>query len=388
MNAPPTFFQRVLLPGFAFKAVVIGGGYATGRELVEFFFDGGPRGGLLGLLVTMTIWSLVCVVTFLFALATQSFDYRSFFKNLLGPFWVLFEAAYLALILLVLSVFAASAGEICKSLLGWPEIAGTLMLMAGISAILTFGNAAVELLFKYVTVFLYAVYVVFFVLSMSRFGSQALESLDAPIRGSSWLVGGISYAGYNLIGAVVILPMLRHLVTRRDAVIAGILCGPLAVAPAILFFLCLIAFYPEVGDIAIPSSYLLEKLNLPIFQVIFQLMVVLALLESGAGLVHAINERVSAGFAASSRVSSRLLRLGVALTVMTVAVFIAQEIGLLTLISSGYSASAYVFLSIYVLPLLIFGGFRLWRIRGEDEARPRAPLHDAPPLRTQDESAC
>ena len=29
-----TWFQRFLLPGFAFKAVVIGGGYATGREVV------------------------------------------------------------------------------------------------------------------------------------------------------------------------------------------------------------------------------------------------------------------------------------------------------------------------------------------------------------------
>jgi uncharacterized membrane protein YkvI len=32
-----TWFQRYLLPGLAFKAVVIGGGYATGRELAEFF---------------------------------------------------------------------------------------------------------------------------------------------------------------------------------------------------------------------------------------------------------------------------------------------------------------------------------------------------------------
>ena len=27
----PTWFQRILLPSLAFKAVVIGGGYATGR---------------------------------------------------------------------------------------------------------------------------------------------------------------------------------------------------------------------------------------------------------------------------------------------------------------------------------------------------------------------
>ena len=36
------FFRRYLLPGFVFEAAVIGGGYATGRELVEFFLPAGP----------------------------------------------------------------------------------------------------------------------------------------------------------------------------------------------------------------------------------------------------------------------------------------------------------------------------------------------------------
>ena len=39
------FFKRYLLPGFVFEAAVIGGGYATGRELVEFFLPAGPLGG-------------------------------------------------------------------------------------------------------------------------------------------------------------------------------------------------------------------------------------------------------------------------------------------------------------------------------------------------------
>ena len=60
-------FQRFLLPGFAFKAVVIGGGYATGRELAEFFLPSGPWGGIAAMLLAMLIWSIVCVATFLFA---------------------------------------------------------------------------------------------------------------------------------------------------------------------------------------------------------------------------------------------------------------------------------------------------------------------------------
>ena len=78
-------FQRFLLPGFAFKAVVIGGGYATGRELAEFFLPSGPWGGITAMLLATLIWSGVCVATFLFARATGARDYQSFVRALLGP---------------------------------------------------------------------------------------------------------------------------------------------------------------------------------------------------------------------------------------------------------------------------------------------------------------
>jgi uncharacterized membrane protein YkvI len=47
--------------GFVLQSVIIGGGYATGRELVEFFLSSGPVGGLLGMLAA-TIISIVCAV--------------------------------------------------------------------------------------------------------------------------------------------------------------------------------------------------------------------------------------------------------------------------------------------------------------------------------------
>ena len=83
----PSFFKRFFLPGFAFKAVVIGGGYATGREIAEFFLPSGPWGGVLGMLLAMACWSLVCSVTFLFARTTHSFEYGAFFRTSLGPAW-------------------------------------------------------------------------------------------------------------------------------------------------------------------------------------------------------------------------------------------------------------------------------------------------------------
>ena len=138
MTKHPSWFQRFLLPGFAFKAVVIGGGYATGRELAEFFVPSGPLGGVLGMLLAMLIWSAVCVVTFLFARETGAKDYLTFFKELLGPFWVVFEIAYILFIILILAVFGAAAGAIAEAVFDWPRLAGTLSLMVGIISFATF----------------------------------------------------------------------------------------------------------------------------------------------------------------------------------------------------------------------------------------------------------
>src|SRR5437868_2758939 len=166
----PSRFQRFLLPGLAFKAVVIGGGYATGRELVEFFLPSGPRGGLMSMLLAMVIWSVICTITFLFAQLTSSQDYRTFFRKLLGPFWVIYEIAYFTFIVLVLSVFGAAAGEVGAAVFGWPTLSGTLCLVAGIAFFVSYGNESVEGLFKYVSFFLYAVYGLFLLLALSSFG--------------------------------------------------------------------------------------------------------------------------------------------------------------------------------------------------------------------------
>jgi uncharacterized membrane protein YkvI len=356
----PSFFQRLILPGFAFKAVVIGGGYATGRELVEFFFPGGPLGGLAGIALTMVLWSVVCSLTFVVAQATGSLDYRTFFVRLLGRGWVLFEVAYLALILLVLSVFGAAAGEIGRAL-GLPLAAGSLVLAAGIAITVSFGSLAVERLFKYVSIFLYGVYALFVVLALTRYHERIAASLALPVPTEGWIHGGLKYAGYNLIGAVVILPVVRHMTSRRDAAIAGVLCGPLAALPALLFFICMLAFYPQIGAETLPSDSMLTQLDIPWFRLAFQLMIFAALLESGTGLVHAINERIATVYAARQRLLSKRARLLIAVALMFFASFVATRFGLVTLIAKGYGTSAHVFLLLYVVPLFTVGIWRLAR---------------------------
>ena len=75
--------------------------------------------------------------------------------------------------------------------------------------------------------------------------------------------------------------------------IAGALSGPLAMIPAFLFFVCMVGYYPQIASEDLPSDFMLQRLNFPAFHLVFQLMIFSALLESGTGAVHAINERIA-----------------------------------------------------------------------------------------------
>ena len=357
-----SFFQRFLLPGFAFKGFVIGGGYATGRELAQFFLSSGPWGGLAGIILAMVFWSLVCAVTFTFAQAFNAFDYRSFFSKLLGRGWIVFEVAFVLFIILVLAVFGAAAGEIGAATFGLPVIAGTLALAVVVVITTSLGNASVEKLFKYATPLIYLVYVIFMILAFTKFNDQIVEHFSIPASSEGWVLGGLTFGSYNVVGAVVILPLLRHLTSRKDALISGLVAGPLAMWPAVMFFVAMVAFFPGIETETLPSNYVLEQIGSPLFQVAFQLMIFTALLESSVGAVHSINERI-AGIV-ESRTGTTLstkARIFCSIILLIGCIFVADYFGLIALIANGYTALGYIFIAVFVLPVLTWGVVKIVR---------------------------
>jgi uncharacterized membrane protein YkvI len=356
----PSRFARWLLPGLGVKAVVIGGGYATGRELAEFFLSRGPWGGLYAILFATLLFSIFCSLTFVAARRFQTWDYKSFFKQLMGPAWHLFELSYLLFVVLILSVYGAASGAIGNAVFGAPVWIGTVALGAGIAGVVAFGNKAVERLFRDVSYYLYAVYALFIILALWKFGDRVPGGFAAYPQTSGWAISGVTYFGYNIVAAVIILPVLRHLSSDRDAVIAGVIAGPLTMLPALLFFIPMVAFYPDVQGATLPSDYLLQRIGSPAFHLLFQAMIFSALLESGTSSVHAINERIDHAWASRyGKELSHVQRLGIAVIVLIVCMFIASRFGLVALIADGYRALAYILLATFILPLVTVGVWKL-----------------------------
>jgi uncharacterized membrane protein YkvI len=355
------FFRRYLLPGFVFESAVIAGGYATGRELVQFFLPAGPWGGLLGMIVAMLFWSAVLMVSFELARIAKAYDYRSFFKLLLGRAWFLFEIAYFLLIIIVFAVMGAAAGEIAHNLFGVPRLLGSMAMIAATGLMVFYSSAVIEKFLALSVGYLYLVYIVFFIWSFVAFGDRIEAAFASQPVGHGWFKAGVTYAGYNVATVPAVFFCIRHLTRRRDALVAGFLGGPLGMLPGVAFYIAMVGYYDQIADVALPSAFLLGKFGAPWFEWAFQLAVLLTLVDTGVPILHAINERVAKVYEERGRPMPRAMRPALAITVMVISVYAASAIGLVALIENGYGYLTYAFIALLIVPVLTIGVWRITR---------------------------
>ncbi|MHA7815129.1 MAG: YkvI family membrane protein [Pseudohaliea sp.] len=353
-------WRPYLLPGLVFQSVIIGGGYATGRELVEFFMPLGPLGGVLGLLTAGGVFAVVMGTAYEFARTTGAHDYRTFCKRLLGRGWVLYELAYLALVVLILAVLGSAAGELASAAFGLPSAGGTLVMMTLVGLLTFYGSKLIGNVLALWSVLLYAVYCLLFVDTFTSYGDDITRHLAEAGEPGAWPLAGLRYAGYN-INLPAVLFCMTILTTRRQALGAGLLTGVIAIVPALLFYLAMLSQYPEIAREPVPALYLMAQLDRPWLENLFQLVVFGTFVETGAGLLHSINERIDVQVHEGGHSLPRWARPAIAALLLTLSIYGATAVGIVDLIARGYGLLSWVFIIILILPLLTIGLWQLLR---------------------------
>ena len=362
------WFRRFLLPGFIIQSAIIAGAYGSGKELEQFFLGHGPAGGLLGMTVTMAIFSVVLIAAYEFARKFRVFDYRSFAKALLGPLWPVYEILYVLMMILVLSIVGAVAGDILRDTFGLPAEVGVIGIMLLIAIIVFFGSTMVERVLAAWSLVLFATYIAFLGWHLVQNGAAIAHNLASVDIGGGWFMSGVQYSGYNLATVPALVFCIRHLRGARDSVIAGALAGPLGMLPARLFVVALIGQYDVLtvadADRPLPITVLLQSLEgAQFFVYLFPVVLFGTFVETGVALIHGVNERIDHSLAERGLDMPNWLRTAVAITILFAALVIADSIGLTNLVARGYGTITWGFLLVFIAPLLTWGVWLILRRR-------------------------
>jgi uncharacterized membrane protein YkvI len=354
------FFSVYLLPGFIFQSLVIGGGYGTGRELVEFFMTKGPVEGLLGMIISTVIWSVIMAISFEIARMAKSYDYRVFIRSFLGSAWWLYEIIYISGLILVIAVLGSAAAELTGQFFPGMNFIGLLIMMLSVGIIAFYGNQLIERVFSLWSICLYVVFLVLLVICFYRFGEVILSNLRWTSSSESWLRGGLEYAAYNIGPMPAMIFIAIHFENRHQALTSGMIAGLITILPGVMIYLAMLSAYPGIIHESIPIDYVLAQLDNYYLTTAFRIILFGTFIETGVGLIHGMNERISGVFKEHDKDMPGWLRISIAIGVLIVCIFVADTFGLIDLIAKGYGTLTWGYMLVFVFPVLTIGLYRIF----------------------------
>jgi uncharacterized membrane protein YkvI len=359
MSSP--VFQKYMMPGFIFQSVVIAGGYGTGRELVEYFLCYGPLGGLLGMLViTMMTWSCLLALSFEFSRISRAYDYRSFFKALLGRYWFFFEILYFILLCIVLAVIGSASGVLIRDNFHLPYLGGVALSMALIGFLAFKGSTVIVRFLSSWSIVLYLAFGVFLCASLIKFGPSIQDRFSEALIMPSWTLGGLKYSLYNIAVIPAVLFCIRGIGSRKEAVFAGLLGGFIGIFPGVLLYIAIVSFYPSVLPEEVPVVFVIQQMDFPVLLIFFQVVLFGALITTGIGFIHSVNERIYTARRDKGKEFPRWQRPLVAFGLLCLGMSLST-LGLINLIAKGYGTISWGFFVVYVLPIATGGLIKIVR---------------------------
>jgi uncharacterized membrane protein YkvI len=348
--------KQYFIPGLVIQSVLVGGSYATGREITEFFLTAGPFGGLMAMILTCFVFSACCMVAFELSRQTRAFDYQSFCETFLGRGAILFELGYFATMTITLSVVISASVEITTDIILLPPLPVALFFVMTIAGLLYLKGSIIEKIMSTWAIIFYITYGLMFLMILNVSGTQIIERLTPEPVGFGVIWSSLTYTGYNIAIIPIVIFVARHFTTRKEALVAGALSGPIILIPGFTLLIALTAFYPGILETPIPISAIFNRLNQPILTMIVQIAILGMLIQTGVGLLHGANERIAKSYEnKKGRVFPIKFRPVFAIIALTVSTYLAASVGIIDLVAHGFRYSTYYFLLIFVVPLMTIG---------------------------------
>jgi uncharacterized membrane protein YkvI len=355
------FVKVYLVPGAVFQSVLVGGGYGTGREVIEYFTQFGARGGLAAMGVALLFFFVTLGLTFEVARKFSAYDYRSFFQQLLGRAWFVYELIAVFMLLLVFAVLMAAAGTVLMSRFGIPMGAGIAVMIVLVVLLEFFGRDAVTRVLSLWSIVLYAVFITFLFSIFKAAPDKVSFALTSSSVEPGWALSGFKYAMYNMTGAPIILFVARHFKTTGEAVGSGAFAAVIALAPALMFHIAFAGQEAALLAEEIPVYAMMGNYGLDVLSIAFTIMLFGTLIETGAGTLQGINERIE-GYRKDKSLKplSRWSHAAIAFAILSLSAVVAQ-FGITALIGQGYGMIAWAFFLVYFIPLITIGLYKITR---------------------------
>lgn len=282
--------------GATYVGAIVGAGFASGQEIVQFFLVFGIQ-GLWGLMVLGLLFAAFGMAV-LFLIEKRGIEtYQDMMKLLFGKrLGLLFDVWVTLFLLTGLCIMLAGGTTIFVEHLNLPGSLGLGITVAGVAAGLIGQKKGVLAINSLLIPFMVAAVLCVGAAALLRGETSIMSQIEPPspagvLVGSNWLVATILYVSYNMVIGIVILSSLGKKTVAGNGIGAG-LGGMFIGIVALIMGISLLHFASSAFYYEIPMVYIAGKAH-PLLKYVYIAFLWLALLTTAIANAYGLTNSVA-----------------------------------------------------------------------------------------------
>lgn len=346
---------KILKIASAFIGVIVGAGFASGQEILQYFTSFGLL-GILSALVSTALFAMLGMILVRLGSHTQTTSHKEIIYDICGP--ILGRIIDYIIIFTLFGtgvVMLAGAGSIFNQQFGLSSIAGSLIMAVLVIVTVLLNVDKVVAVIGSITPFL--------ILALIVIGIYSLFTMDLPFAElepialaqksavSNWLLSGINYASFNIaLGAAMALVIGGAEKNEKQAAIGGLLGG---LGIGVLILISNFAVFSRIDSVAaydMPILKIVDDIS-PLLGIIMSIILFGMIFNTAVGMFYAFTTRMI------TMTSKK--KTGIFITVTVGLGFGASFFGFTDLVSFFYPTIGYF--GLLLIAVLFYAPFKYYR---------------------------
>lgn len=289
-------FKEISRIAGAFVGVIVGAGFASGQEIMQFFTGFGML-GLAGVAISSALFVFLAMALATLGQQHGAASHKGVVHAICGRYLgVLVDAMITFFMFAITVVMLAGAGALLEQLAGIPRLWGSVAVTFLTVAIVCLDIRKVIGFIGSITPLLILMVVI---VAMAAIAGRdaSLETLEAaaadqPHGAANWFLGALLYVSYNIVaGAPFLVIMGGQAFDRKTALWGGLIGGALLGALMLLIAGGMLAQVDKLGGVAMPMLLMASQLS-PFLGIIMGVAIFGMILNTAVGVLYSFSARI------------------------------------------------------------------------------------------------
>lgn len=334
-------WKDIVAFGGAIMAFVIGAGFASGQEVMQFFTHLGLWGSLGAGVTAMILFAWFGAVLLEDGRKLQLEDANKIFAHYCGRnIGIFFEWFVPILLFLVVSIMLSGAGAAVSEHYGLDPNLGRIGMGAATLLTVLLGLKKLVNIIGNIGPVIIAFTIVMGVVSIVQnpgglaVADDVLKTINVPGASDNWFFSGVLYAAFSLVGLMpFIAGMGKQAKSSTDTLWGGIFGGVAFVFGGMILSTGLLANIEKVYDKQIPSLAVAAEI-LPFIATLFSIVLLLGIYTTAVPMLWTAVNRIST--------DERSMRYKISAVVMIIIAFFGAQLQFGKMVGFVYPATGYM----------------------------------------------